>query len=174
MDFDFSLLKKSIGDLAGGLTSKRVEIEDLKQQRQALAKAPGTRDDVLDLILQEMDSQADGYVANLQASISFMQYGVHRHMGKNSKHQVIRVATAPEHVNTPPVIDDIEAALCYVIRPQMRAAATKALQAMEWPAGAEPLKGRAARLAKLDKRIGELENEARILREEAAKAGILV
>lgn len=173
--FDFSLLKKTLADLSGGLNAKRDELETLKQQRAALDVAPGAREDVLDIILKQIDDAADRYVNRLQASIAkTSRYGVRPEIGPGGRALPVAVATARDNVATAPRVEDIEASLCFLMRPQMKEAVTLALKAMDWPADAEPIQGRADRLAKLDNKIAALEAEVQALREEAGKAGILV
>lgn len=45
--FDFKSIQKAVSDLSTGVRSKREEVMSLRAARDALAEAPGTKEDVL-------------------------------------------------------------------------------------------------------------------------------
>lgn len=175
MKFDLSFLRKSIAELSAAVSDKVADIERLKGERNSLASAPGTKDDVIAMIFDDIDADAEQYVDYLQGSIAeTLRYGVDRAIGPGGAALPASLLGAREHQTQGPTHRDVVRSMHFVFNAELKAAAKSAINKMKWPANAEPIKGRDKRLAELDKKIAAAEEDLKKLREEAAQAGILV
>ena len=173
--FDFMKIKTAITGIGEHMSGLRGEMESLKRKREELAAAPGTKADVIAIFHANIDETAAKYSGRLQRAIEVsLNHGRDMHAGPNGRPQLGPLTLARENFTTPCTPHDIEASLFFVIGPAMKAAVADAINAMEWPADAQPLAGRAAEIAKLDKKIAALEKSEQELRREAADAGVIV
>jgi hypothetical protein len=175
MMFDFLKLKTAIVGVGEHMAGLRSEKEALKRQREELAAAPGTKDDMISIFHDHIDQTAAKYSGRLQRAIEqSLNHGRDMHTGPNGRPQLGLLSLARENYSTPCSPLDIESSLFFVIGPAMKAAVADAINAMEWPADAQPLAGRAAEISKLEKKIAVLEQSEQDLRRDAAAAGVVV
>lgn len=173
--FDFLKLKTAIVSVGEHMATLRNEQEALKREREEMAAAPGTKADMIAIFHDHIDQTAAKYSGRLQRAIEQnLNHGRDMHNGPNGRPQLGLLSLARENFSTPCSPLDIESSLFFVIGPAMKTAVADAITAMEWPADAQPLAGRAAELAKLDKKIAALEKSEQDLRREAAEAGVVV
>lgn len=173
--FDFLKLKNEVASIAGKVKDVRAAAEKLKRQRENLAAAPATKDDIIRLILAQVDEAAARYPARLRDAIDYTTTcGQPSHIGINGKHLPVGIFTVREHRNIPPTISDIQDSLCFFLRSQIKSAIEIAFEDMPWPDGAQPVEGRAAALEKLDCEIAKLEAEETSLRQAASAVGIVI
>ncbi|MCB1909012.1 MAG: hypothetical protein KDH15_16720 [Rhodocyclaceae bacterium] len=126
---------------------------------------------MLDLLIAQVDAEAALYVSRLQRNIELStRYGKRAPTAVNP----IAIAIARQDCQSPATPQDIQASMSFLFGDQIKEALRRAFEEMDWPAGAEPLKGRDTCLSELDKNIASVEAEIDDLRAEAGKAGILV
>lgn len=172
---DFDALRKSIAAVSGAVQSKTAELEALKRDRERISKAPGTREDVLDLALADVDSAASCYVERLRDDIAHNgNYRAEFCAGTRGEQLPVRFGVARRHHHKMGDAYDVEKAMAYLFKDQIKEGLRKAFAEMEWPHGAEPLKGRSERLSKLDAKIAAVQAELDAVRDEAAKTNLLV
>ncbi|PWB40140.1 MAG: hypothetical protein C3F19_11635 [Rhodocyclales bacterium] len=173
--FDFLKLKSEIASVGGKIRALRAESEKLKRRREDLATAPVTREDVLRLMLSQVNEAAARYPKRLREAIdATTQCGVPSCMNHEGDPKHVGIFTVRRHASIEPKVYDVEASLCFILQPQLKAALERAVKEMPWPDGAQPLEGRAEAIEKLDKEIAKLEAEEKELRSEAAAAGVAI
>ena len=172
---DWAKIKTAIVGIAEHMAGLRDEKEALKRQREELAAAPGTKADMIAVFHANIDETAAKYSGRLQRVIEeSLGHGRDMHNGPNGRPQLGPLTLARDNRTTPCTPADIENALFFVLQPTMKTAVADAINAMPWPADAQPLAGRAAEIAKLDKKIAALETSEQQLRHDAAAAGVVV
>ena len=172
---DWAKIKTAITGIGETMAGLRTELETLKRQREELVAAPGTKADIIAIFHANIDETAAKYTGRLQRAIEkSLGHGRDMHNGPDGRPQLGLLSLARENFSTPCSPLDIERSLFFVIGPAMKAAVADAITAMEWPADAQPLAGRAAEIAKLDKKIAALEKSEQDLRHDAASAGVIV
>lgn len=175
MTFDFLKIKTAITGIGQHMNGLRTELETRKRQREELAAAPGTKADVIALFHAHIDETAAQYTGRLQRAIEVsLGHGRDLHLGPDGRPQLGPLTLGRANAATPCTPHDIESSLFFVMGPAMKLAVADAINAMPWPADAQPVVGRAAEMAKLDKKIAALEKSEQDLRREAAAAGVVV
>lgn len=173
--FDFMKIKTAITGIGEHMAGLRTELETLKRQREELVAAPGTKACMIAIFHANIDETAAKYTGRLQRVIEqSLGHGTDMHNGPNGRPQLGPLTLARENFTAPCTPADIENALFFVLQPTMKTAVADAINAMPWPADAQPLAGRAAEIAKLDKKIAALEKSEQDLRHDAAAAGVVV
>lgn len=172
---DWAKIKTAITGIGEHMNGLRTELETLKRQREELAAAPGTKGDVIALFHANIDETAAKYTGRLQRVIEqSLGHGTDMHNGPDGRPQLGPLTLGRANAATPCTPHDIESSLFFVMGPTMKTAVADAINAMPWPADAQPLAGRAAEIAKLDKKIAALEKSEQDLRHDAASAGVIV
>jgi hypothetical protein len=169
MKFDFLGLKKTVASMGEQVRELRVQIETLKRQREELAAAPHSRDDVLAILSSRIDREGAVYAHRLRHAIRPV---INRGPGI-SNDVYVPIMTA-EKDNVPAGPKTIENAFCLFFNAQMKEAVAAALAGIEWPDGAVSHIDRVAKLTKLDREIDALEAEETELAKQAAAAGVIL
>lgn len=176
--FDFLKLKNEIASIGGKVRSSRALSEKLRRQRENLATAPATKEDILRLMLEQVEEAAARYPERLLQAINATTAcgkatSTDPHEGGEC-FEPVGVFTARRHPTVAPSVYDVQSSLCFILQPQIKEALERAIKEMPWPAGAMPVAGRAAELERLDREIAELDAEAEELRKAAEAAGIAI
>jgi hypothetical protein len=167
--FDFLGLKKSIDGLTGQLAGLRSQAESLKREREELHLAPATKEDVIAAFCARIDEVGASYPADLQRAAGV--YFAGRELASLKTQGLgFLLPQANYGMNSAAMMSG----LAFLLRDDLKAGITRAINALDWPAGAVNLAERSKRLSKLDSEIAKLEKEEADLRDHAAKAGIFV
>lgn len=173
--FDFKSIKQSLQGVASHVRQVRKEIEKLKREREDVAGAPASREDVKKMARAWMDVRAAEYQDRLQvtmgeaikqASSSRPEDGVGPQAMTlvGAWHQIGGVVPGPAAV---------DGALCAFFGPALADSVCKVIDQMKWPAPEGlPLPERTKKLANLDEKIAALVAEEMDLVSSARSAGI--
>lgn len=164
--FDFLSLSKKIADLGAEIRGRRSDLEKLRRERDLVAAAPLSKEDAVKALHRRIDTEGARYRKIFSASLRAMVLG-----GNPDRDTAILTATPPDTTPTPL---SMEAGICLAFADQMKDAASRAVEAMEWPEGALDHRTKSERLAKLDSRIGSIESDLTALVRSARDAGITV
>jgi hypothetical protein len=171
MKLDFLVFKKSIDTLVANLRDVRNRIELLRREREELASAPATRDDVIAILHRRIDSAAAGYLKNFtETALDPIVRKAHRGDYDQYNHPII----AAPAVGNAPSFANLEAGIFFMFKDTVKAAVADAVRRAEWPVGAVALTERAGRLQQLDDEISKLESEESELSRYASEAGVIV
>lgn len=171
-----SFFKKALGDAKSKYSAKVQECEAAKQEREELAAAPGTREDVIELLTAQIDRGASFYYERLHIEIArVFNFGQRIKVGQDGGPARCPVVITKEYPNSPPQLSDVETSMYFLFGKELKKAVSDAVLAMpDWPTNTQPLKGRQDRLAKLDSKIAGLEQEIAQMLAEAAEAGVVL
>lgn len=171
-----SFFKKALGDAKSKYAAKVKECQSAKREREELAAAPGTREDVIDLLTAQVDRSAALYSERLYAGIaSAFGFGRDIQIGPDGGPVLCPIVLTREHMVVAPQLRDVETSMAFLFGKELKKAVSEAVLAMpDWPANTQPLKGREERLAKLDSKIASLEQEVAQMRAEATEAGVIL
>lgn len=181
--FDFLKVKSEVEKAVGAIREARSKVEQLKRQREDLACAPATKADICRLMLAQVSEAAAEYPALLRNAIEHTTT-----CGKATMRDVqgrpthVGIFTARQHMSHVPNVIDMQSSLCFILQSFtdedgnsfLESAIRRAVDAMQWPEGAQPLEGREAALEKLDREIAQFEHDAAELRKSAAAAGVVI
>ncbi|MBL8448200.1 MAG: hypothetical protein JNJ44_12390 [Zoogloeaceae bacterium] len=174
-ELDFASLRKSIAAVSDTVKAKTAQIANLKAERDRISKAPGTREDVLEAAMADVDRAASCYVERLQADLRHHgNYRAEFCAGPHGGRLPVAFAAPRRYPGTKGDVYDTEKALAFLFNVQIKEGLRKAFAEMTWPEGAEPLNGRDERLQALDTKIALAEADLAKLRDEAAKTNLLV
>jgi|GEM_PF-4913178 len=164
--FDFSGIKKLLGDAGAMIRSKRAELESLKRERDILAAAPLSKEDTVKAMHRRIDAEGARHMATLSAAVRQLVVG-----GGNPDRidMPILATTKPDYAPSPL---SMEAGMCLAFGDQMKAAASRIIEAMPWPEHAMDHRDKTERLAKLDAKIAAVESDVRGMVESARGAGL--
>lgn len=163
--FDFSGIKKLLGDAGAMIRSKRAELEGLKRERDILAAAPLSKEDTVKAMHRRIDAEAVRHMATLSAAVRQLVVG-----GNPDRIDMpILAMTKPGYTPSPL---SMEAGMCLAFGDQMKAAANRIIEAMPWPEHAMDNREKVDRLAKLDARIAAVESDVRGMIASARGAGL--
>lgn len=165
--FDFSGVKKLLGDAGASVRAKRAELETLRRERDVLAAAPLSKDDAVKALHGRIDEAGSGHLKVLSGALRQMAL-------KGCPTRIDTAILAVCKPDTMPTMLTMEAAICLVFADQMKAAASRIVEAMEWPEGAMDHRDKTERLAKLDARIASVESDVRGMVQAARAAGISI
>lgn len=171
-------LKKQIQDVGGKYRDLVAEGEQLRQQRDEIKAAPCSREDMLAAINRLIDARAQQYPSRLQERIEHMGIAhdldelYHKAANLDSRGAAIGLLSATQHTSLPAHIKHVEEAMYFIFGDTLKAAVERALNAMEWPAGAISLGKRQEKLDDLDKRIAAVEQQQGELFQAASEMGI--
>jgi hypothetical protein len=167
--FDFLSIRKSVDSLQGQLAGLRSQAEGLKREREELHLAPATKDDVIAAFCARIDEVGATYPADLKRAAGV--YFAGREIPSLKTQPLGFLMPQANHgMNSAAVV----ASLAFLLRDDMKAGIARAINALDWPAGAVSLAERSKRLSKLDADIARLESEENSLREHASRAGIVI
>ncbi len=170
--FDFLKIKSALSSLTTQMASLRNEKQSLMREREELAVAPGTKADLIDLLHGHIDAAAAKYPARLRRNIEAgLSFGLQIPNGPNGQ-QLGALSLGRGNMGNAPSVQDLEEGLFFFLAPVLKKGVTDAVNAMEWPAGAEPLSSRPAKIVSLDERISKIENEEKEISTAAADAGV--
>lgn len=163
--FDFSGIKKLLGDAGAMIRSKRAELESLKRERDILAAAPISKGDAIKAMHRRIDEEGARHMATLSTAVRQLVVG-----GNPDRIDVpILAVTKPGYAPSPL---SMESGLCLAFADEMKAAASRIVEGMSWPEHAMDHREKIERLAKLDARIAAVENDVRGMVESARGAGL--
>lgn len=171
-----SFFKKALGDAKSKYAAKVKECQSAKREREELAAAPGTREDVIDLLTAQIDRDGALYSERLYVEIDrVLNFAREIPIGPGGGPARCPVVITKEYPNSPPLFSDVETSMYFLFGKELKKAVSEAVFAMpNWPASTQPLKGRRERLAKLDSKIAGLEQEIAQMRAEATEAGVIL
>lgn len=180
---DFLTVKNEIQKAIGKIRAAKAKATKMKAEREALARAPGTVEDAVQLAMSQIREQASKYPARLIEQFQHCTTAGRPSMsGPGGGVAHIGVFAAREHVSNPSTPNDVATALCFFMldmvgedgEPFLEGAIRRAFTSKPWPSDAQPLEGREAVLQDMDRKIAELDAAAAELRQSAASAGVVV
>lgn len=163
---DFTGVKKLLGDAGAIMRSKREELERLRRERDVVAAAPLAKADVIQALHRRIDQEGARHMAIFADSL---RPKVISGNPDRVAETPILAASRPDTLQSP---IGMEAAVCLVMGEQMKVAAVRIVEGMEWPAHAMDHSAKTERLAKLDSRIAALESEVAAMVRDARAAGL--
>lgn len=166
--------KKALGDIKSSYRNKVDKCEALKREREDLAAAPGTREDVIEYLQAQIDRDAAEYSKSLSKTISNFGYLRGKNKYPDGSPMKIGFLTARTHLGDAHV-RDIEASLPFFFNAELKKGIINGINSIkDWPDNSQARKGREAKLQKLDKEISALEDEIKSMRREAAESGVVL
>jgi len=168
--FDFASATKLREDAIARLEAIRAELSHLEQRRLAVADAPAAPEDVITLVEEWLDRQAERGREVLRATLGPVARTAVRRPADVDK--VLRLTAGDRTAGA--VVDPatLDAILALVLREPLRETIAREIVAMAWPKSAMRAPDRAAELARLDRQINELTAERDGLHEQARAAGL--
>jgi hypothetical protein len=167
----------AVRDLVGSLQSMETEIEAAQREREDLLCAPTCRADVKAFYEQWIDGCRADFQEMLGKQLTTM---LRKPDGfSNMKSQVaynhMAVVSVRPVGGEGPTSRSMDRSLLALLGPQLKPALFKVIDEMPWPAPEGlPLSQRRAKVAALDRKIEQLQADARELRRVAADAGIII
>lgn len=166
--FDFSSIKKSIASIGSEATKLRTELEKARREREELAAAPITREELTDALCDWIDRIGESYPRHLVSTVSHIR-----------DHAEIN----PQSLTVPPALLTVHgggsspqvqpAALCFLLADVLKDGMRRAVEALPYPtAPGLPRAEKVEKLAALDKQIAKLEADLLELRNDAEAAGV--
>ncbi len=156
-------VKNAVAELAGANRNLDAEIDKLRARQAEIKTLPMPRDDYIAALCEGVDARAARWAETF----------LHR-----CEHDMTRYDAAPHMVvlesngtwNGKDVMPD---PLYGIFSDEIKAAITKSVRAMKWPAKVGPARAERSReMAAIEQRIKEIETQRRELRESAREAGI--
>lgn len=173
--FDFKSIKKSLQGVAAHVREIRKEIEKLKREREDVACAPASREDVKKMTLAWMDLRAADYQDKLRVTMGeAIKRASSSQPGEGVGPQAMTLVGAWHQIGgVAPGPVSVDGALCAFFGQTLADSVCKVIDQMKWPAAEGlPLAERAKKLASLDQKIDALVAEERDLVSSARSAGI--
>lgn len=171
---DLTGLRSAVGELVAEKKRIEADLENLKRKREDIANAPAGREDLIALADAWINEQAERYSSALRTRL----------LALGHRGAVESAEAVPQHLTSLLGIDSSPRggpdkefvqpeALVLMLGPQaIKAALAREIDALEIPNEGLPAARRKAELAKLDKQIGEAEEQLAKLRAEASAAGV--
>lgn len=169
MNFDLSFLRKSAADLVSGVRDYRGQIERLKREREDIANAPATRDEVKDMLRASIALQAKKYLAGLGDQLTSLARG--HNVQADGEVRGINLASTSNATFGPMLLNR---ALCGLVGPVLYDSLAASVDAMAWPAGSRPLQGRDEAIEQIDKKLKKLIEQEKALVSAAAEVGLRI
>lgn len=166
--FDFLSLSKKISDLGAEIRGRRSDLEKLRRERDLIAAAPLSKSDAVQAMHRRIDEVGAAHMKILSTTLRQVALGGSPDRVRDTP---ILVTAKPDFAPTPLTV---EFGVCLAFGDQMKAAASRIVEGMEWPAGAIDHRNKTERLAKLDSQIGSIESELAALVRSARDAGVSV
>ncbi len=165
-------IRASVQTLRSEVDGLRNKLEKAKREREELAAAPVTQEDVINMLCAYVDRTADEYPRHLADSVArFVMNSKRTVEGPN---QPVPLLSAPAHVGIPPSTLSLEKGIFFAFRTQVKDGIKAVIKAAEWPKNARSLAEREAKLPAMDAEIAALCQELDALVSEAAAAGISI
>jgi hypothetical protein len=174
--FDFGSIKKSLQGVAAHIKQVHKEIETLKREREDIAGAPASRDDVKQMVRQWISQRAAVHQKRLAVTMHNMITNTSDLLSNNGAPEMMTVAGAYHKIGgVAPGGEAVDGAMCAFFGPALADGLCKMVDTMEWPA-AEGLSmaERTRKLEGLDARIATLTTEADEMTRSARAAGIVI
>lgn len=163
--FDFNPLKKMLSDASGQIRARQVELEKLQRQREDVAAAPASREDAIKALHGRIDAEADKHLRIVAGALLPL-------IVKGDPSRIDSPILAAVKSGSAPSPLSLEAGLCLAMGEQMKAAASRIIDGMEWPLGAIDHADKEKKVSELDRKISEIESELSELVHSARAAGV--
>jgi hypothetical protein len=175
-NFDINPLRKSIAELSGQVRELRQTIERKRREREDIATAPPSFEDVYDVFVGWMDRTRDDYLKRLRFTWGSAFASVEALQNPEQVTRRMTLAGKTKHVGGlgGDLGSDVDGILCCFFGDQVREALKKAMLSDAWPAGGLPIKQRAAKLKELDAELERLTRKHDELTAAANNAGIRI
>ena len=172
--FDFSLVKRAIGDVGAQLKKLREERELAMRAREDLQSLPLAREDFQALLESWIDRQGAGFLERLQVGAAYYLRNPMAALPENVKAPAhpMAVLTACRNPQDMATIAGLEANLFYVLAPAIKEGIRRALDEMDFADAGPPRAERLATIEALDAKIIELDSQEKELLEAAEAAGV--
>ncbi len=172
--FDFLRIRQTIADVGAELKKLRAEREALLQRREDLESAPLDRLDQLALIDAWIDRKGADFPSRLRTGVAYYSRHPLSVLPENPKQaaQPLAVLTATGSPDAAATLSTLEASLCFVLADELKQGARRAADSWDFTDAGPPRVERVEEIAKIDKRIAELDKQEMSLVEEAEKAGL--
>ena len=139
--FDFLKIKKTVNDLQSHIGKVRNEIRDLQAEREKIAKAPATREDVKSFLFSRIENKGSDY------SRTFNDLAINLAMRPDRLNRTadtpVMTVTRGDMAATPYTI---EGAVCAFLDGVLRQGIAAAIDAAPWPADSMPIAERQRQL----------------------------
>jgi hypothetical protein len=168
--FDFLKAKNDLQKLAGEAKALRAQIEEKKQQRDALEVLPLPRDDLATTLCDWVDQEARAFPEHLAAGIQFLIRKPNLELpGRGFALLHTGSGGRSDSAHVPP------ANLCYLLGDMIKENLRKAVDEIEYPEEVGPPRSeRPALMKKLDSEIQKLEKQLGDLVANADAIGITI
>lgn len=167
--FDFIKIRKSVEDLQAHLRKLRAEQARLQAERDMIAKAPATREDVAVFLSKQIDKKSSDYLRVFHDFLKNLAARPDRlDMLPNAR---VLTATLP---NMAPNAFTVEEAVSAFLGEMMKHSLAAIIKDAPWPADAMPLEERKRRLDELDATLAELSAEENKILIHANQAGLTI
>jgi hypothetical protein len=168
--FDISFLKKSVASIGQQNKKLSADIEMHQRKREDIINAPATKEDLKAMVAAWCQERSGKYAEHLSAALGiFIRKPAL--MADQNRVAKFTVFGAQGSYLPGPALNDM--VLCSLFGPALVTALHASIDAMEWPANALPIAGRAKQVEDLDARIGKLTKEQAELVAEARDAGVI-
>jgi hypothetical protein len=176
--FDFLGIKKTLADVGSMARKLRQQIETLQRQREDIASAPCAREDIKQMVDVWVGKKAADYSNRLSfklqqiiPNLEMLNVGVF-----DNDRFALHGSTAPQPGDLGMQFgpDLVDSALCAFFEQALVTSLHRMIDAMEWPSGALPMRGRDKKISDLDVQIEKLIQEEAALVREAQEAGIQI
>lgn len=167
--FDFLKIKKTVSGLHAHVSKIREELASLRDERERIAKAPATREDVKNFLWAHVDKKAEDYTSVFDFTVINLASRPERMNSLPST--AIMTATRPNQAAT---AFTIESAACALFGDLLKKGIANAVEAAPWPADAMSLAERQRRLDALDTSIAALASEEGELLRHAHQSGLTI
>lgn len=167
--FDFIKIKKSVDDLQSHVRQLRAEQERLQAERDRIAKAPATREDVAAFLSKQIDKKSADYLRvfhGLLSDLATRPDRLDKLVGTN-------VLTATSQSMTPTAFT-VESAVSAFLGETMKRSLAAIIEGAPWPADAIPLEKRKRRLDELDATLAKLSEEENEILRHANLSGLAI
>jgi len=172
--FDFSLVKRAIGDVGAQLKKLRQEREDAMRAREDLQSLPLGKADFQALLESWVDRQGAGFVERLQVGAAYYLRNPMAALPENVKAPVhpMAVLTACKNAQDMATIGGLECNLFALLGPSIKQGLKVVLDEMDFNSAGPPRAERLQTIEALDAKIIELDRQEQELLEAAESAGV--
>jgi hypothetical protein len=168
--FDFIKIKKTVTDLQSHVTQLRGELKSLRAEREQVASAPATREDVREYLFAHIDKKGADYTKvfhRLAHTIAGLPDRLNR-----MPDTAIMTATPTGDINA--TVYTVEGAACAFMDTMLKQGIAASIKAAPWPSEAMSVADRRKHLDALDTRIAELSAEENEILRHANQSGLAI